>query len=375
MPVDVRAFVEFLRSEGIGSYYGVPDSLLKSLSAYLEEGERGVRSLVCANEGSAVGMAIGEYVSSRRAACVYMQNSGIGNALNPLVSLAAQEVYSVPMLLLIGWRGEPGVPDEPQHALQGKITQDLLKDMGIPAVVLDPNAWEGQISDLAMRMNGEQKPVAAIVRKGFFEPFGCAKAFLDDACFKREELLAALLQSIGADDIVVSTTGKCSREVFELRNSQGQSHARDLLVVGGMGHASSIAFGIAQNLASHRVWCLDGDGALLMHAGSLVVVAQNHPARLRYVVNQNGVHESVGGQTNAAMGLDLQRYLLACGFDEVLVALHPDEVSACVQRMEEEEGKVALVLRSVSGARTELGRPTISPHDNLRDVMQAIRKQ
>lgn len=375
MPVDARAFVEFLSSEGIGSYYGVPDSLLKSLSAYLEEGERGVRSLVCANEGSAIGMAIGEYVSSCRAACVYMQNSGIGNALNPLVSLAAQEVYSVPMLLLIGWRGEPGVPDEPQHALQGKITQDLLKDMGIPAVILDPNAWEQQISDLAMRMNGEQRPVAAIVKKGFFEPFGCAKAFLNDASFKREELLAALLQSIGADDIVVSTTGKCSREVFELRDSQGQSHARDLLVVGGMGHASSIAFGIAQNLASHRVWCLDGDGALLMHAGSLVVIAQNHPARLRYVVNQNGVHESVGGQMNAAMGLDLQRYLLACGFDEVLVARHPDEVSACVQRMEEEEGKVALVLRSVSGARTELGRPTISPHDNLRDVMQAIRKQ
>lgn len=373
MQVDIREFVEFLSARGIDSYYGVPDSLLKGLSAFLERTESGARSLVCANEGAAIGMAIGDFVSSGKAACVYMQNSGIGNALNPLVSLAAKEVYSVPILLLVGWRGEPNVPDEPQHALQGKITEMLLEDIDVPHVVLDFQGWEEQLKELIGKMNHDQAPVAAIVRKGFFGPVDSAKPLLDDADFQREELLDAFIRSIDQDDIVVSTTGKCSRELFELREIHGLLHDRDLLVVGGMGHASSIAFGIAQNLEAQDVWCLDGDGALLMHAGSLVVIAQNCPPSLKYVVNQNGVHESVGGQKNAAMGLDLHRYLCACGFDEVLVARNPAEVQLCVSQMEGSDRKMALVLRSVSGARSDLGRPTIVPRDNLRDVMTAIR--
>lgn len=369
MAVSVQDFLEYLAAYRIHSFYGVPDSLLQEVSFCLTREGDSLRSIVCANEGSAVGIAIGDYVSSGNPCCVYMQNSGLGNALNPLVSLAAKKIFSVPMLLLIGWRGEPDVPDEPQHALQGEITLDLLDDMHIFYEVLDSSSWKEQASVALSIMNHESVPVALVIRKNFFEKTHQNLTVSSKFLFHREEMLDALVSAIPSCDVVVSTTGKCSRELFELRESHLQSHETDLLIVGGMGHASSISLGMSLNCVERNVWCLDGDGALLMHTGALIVAAQNCPLNFKYVVNQNGVHESVGGQPNAAMSLDISKLLKACGFDEVFVVSSPSEVTEVVNKMSTSKLRCALVMQTTAGSRDDLGRPTITPFDNIRSVM------
>lgn len=368
--IDTRGFVRRLTERGLDLWAGVPDSLLKDLCACASR-ELGDRFLITANEGAAVGAACGWHVSTGRAAVVYMQNSGEGNAVNPLLSLADPDVWGVPMLLIIGWRGEPGVPDEPQHARQGRVTLALMEAMGTPYEVLDPNRWEKQVDGLLAAMLDGSRPVALVVRRGVFAPHSFVPEASGDP-LTREGALTVALDHVEPDDLVVSTTGKESRELFELREARGEAHDRDLLCVGGMGHTLAVAWGMAVGQPGRTVWCLDGDGSMLMHMGSLAVFGRAWPANLRYIVNVNGAHESVGGQPNVAGEIDVPGILRACGLGEALVARTTSEVAAGMAALAA-GGARAIVLRTRQGSRNDLGRPTVSPAANRRDIMRELK--
>ena len=367
--IDPKAFYGALVNEGLDLFAGVPDSLLKEFCACVSDEAPAERNIITANEGNAVGIACGYHVSTGRAAVVYMQNSGEGNVVNPLLSIADPDVYSIPMLLVIGWRGEPGVHDEPQHVKQGKVTCSLLEAMGVPYEVLDADGWRAQLAGLLGRMRGESRPVAAVVRKGLFasHPFEPAD---NGAPMTREDALETLLGSLRDDDLVVSTTGKTSREVFEIRERRGQGHANDFLTVGGMGHTSSIAYGMALGTDAD-VWCVDGDGSMLMHMGAFPVMAQKWPANLHYVVNVNGAHESVGGQPTVGMDMDVPGMLRTSGFEEVLEADSPEGIAEGVDALRR-GGRRALVITTRQGSRADLGRPTTTPQENKEAMMAKI---
>lgn len=367
--IDTKEFVEALVGKGLDLWAGVPDSLLKELcscaSDMLDD-----KFLITANEGNAVGVACGWHVATGGCGVVYMQNSGEGNAVNPLLSIADPDVYGIPMLLVIGWRGEPGVHDEPQHVKQGKVTCAMLDSMGVPYEVLDPDLWTLQLDGLLQTMRNESRPVALVVHKGTFSPYPFEAEVSSDPLL-REEALEVVLDCIGPDDLVVSTTGKESREVFEVRERRGDAHDADFLTVGGMGHTASIAYGMALGCPDRTVWCLDGDGSMLMHMGSLAVMAQEWPDNLRYVVNVNGAHESVGGQPNVGASIDVPMVLCGCGFAGTITARTVDEIAEAMDEVRN-VSRVALVLRTRQGSREDLGRPTVSPANNKLAMMRRI---
>lgn len=313
-------FIDTLGSYGIDFFAGVPDSLLKNFCAVLSARLDSRHNIIAANEGGAVGLAAGHYLATGRPACVYMQNSGEGNAVNPLASLMDGDVYGLPALLVIGWRGEPGVKDEPQHAKQGKITLSLLDCLGIPYSVLsdDESVASDQIAD-ALAVINAGGVYALVVRKGTFsapEAVSAAEpsAAADVPELSRESAIQAVAAALGPQDIVVSTTGMISRELFEYRASAGMGHGHDFLTVGSMGHASQIALGIALERPDRRVCCFDGDGAVLMHMGSMAIVGQSGASNYVHIVFNNGAHDSVGGQPTVGLAVDLCAVARAVGY-------------------------------------------------------------
>lgn len=368
--INPKEFVDELAAHDVDFFCGVPDSLLKELCSCVVATLPAERRLTCANEGNAVGVACGWHLATGHAACIYLQNSGEGNVVNPLLSIADPDVYGIPMLLVIGWRGEPGVHDEPQHVKQGKVTLSLLEAMGVPYVVIDADGnWRAQLSELLATMRGASRPVAAVIRKGTFSIYPGIK-LPKRFELSREQALEVVLDELDERDLVVSTTGKTSREVFEIRERRGQGHANDFLTVGGMGHTSSIALGLA--LGQDRdVWCLDGDGSFLMHMGAFPISAQAAPANFHYVLNDNGAHESVGGQPTVALDIDVPTILAASGFEQVLEARTADEVAAGIRALREGPRR-ALVIYTDPGSRDDLGRPTTTPQENKCAMMELI---
>jgi phosphonopyruvate decarboxylase len=301
-----------------------------------------------------------------------MQNSGLGNAINPLASLADPAVYGIPMVLMIGWRGElrEGVQlkDEPQHVTQGRITPDQLNVLGIPYLVVDSATdIDACLRQQAARALAESRPVAILVRKGTFAPCALDDGYDDSALPRREDLLAAVIGALPSDVPLVSTTGMLSRELFELRKLAAAGHGRDFLTVGGMGHAASIASGIALSLPDRRVACLDGDGALLMHLGAITNGAQR--PNLLHIVFNNGAHDSVGGQPTLARDLDLAAIARSCGFSLVLRVDSIAAVGPGVAAMLAHPGAGMLEIRCRRGARADLSRPDRSPSENKADFM------
>lgn len=308
-------FIERLRAGGVDCFAGVPDSLLKNVCAYITDHFDAAHHVISANEGAAVGLAAGHYLATGRPACVYMQNSGEGNAINPLASLTDPEVYHIPVLLLIGWRGRPGVHDEPQHAKQGKVTTGLLDVMGIRYEVLakEEAAAERQVAR-ALEALGNGEVFALVVEKDTFGDYRLRNAEKDTFVMSREEAIRTVAAALDGKDCIVSTTGMISRELFEYRTAMGQGHERDFLTVGSMGHASQIALGMALAQPGRRVWCFDGDGATVMHMGSLAIVADKAPRNLIHVVFNNGAHDSVGGQPTVGLKIDLPAVAKAVGY-------------------------------------------------------------
>ena len=362
---------------GIGFFTGVPDSFLKGLCDELYDrwGTDSPAHIVAHNEGGAVGLCAGHYLATGKPALCYMQNSGLGNTVNPLTSLTDPQVYAIPCLLVVGWRGEPGVKDEPQHIKQGAVTLSQLDLLGIPCAVLSADTSDGEFRELFAGLLAalRQGKVAALVaRKGALVS-DRHPAYGNDAVLSREDAAEIILHAAAPADCFVSTTGKLSREVFELREKLGQDHRRDFLTVGSMGHASMIALGVAESKPDRRVWCLDGDGALMMHLGALPLIGRRSPENLVHVVIDNGSHETVGGMPVCSGALHITAFAEAAGYKEILQADSEASLREALHKTVSLSGPLLLVIRCACGARSDLGRPTISPVRNRDAFMEFLK--
>ena len=369
-------FVEKLRSLDIDFYAGVPDSLLKNICAYISDNIDDRHNIISANEGGAVGLAAGYHLATGRIPVVYMQNSGEGNIINPLASLIDRDVYRIPVLLLIGWRGKPGVHDEPQHVKQGKVTLSLLDTMGVPYLVLSKDETEAasQIEKAVDYMKTEGEAFALVVEKDTFDTYKLQHQVARVWEMSREEAIKCVADSLESRDVIVSTTGMISRELFEHRTAKGQGHERDFLTVGSMGHASQIALGIALEQPSRRVWCFDGDGAAIMHLGGMAIVASKAGANYMHVVFNNGAHDSVGGQPTVGLDIDLPAIAEAVGYKHICSVSTLAELKETLSAMKDQEGPSFLQVCVRKGNRKDLGRPTTTPVENKKALMNFLKQ-
>ena len=376
MAIKPADFFKKLTSHGVEFFTGVPDSLLKEFCLCIDDNIVGDKHIIAANEGNAVALAAGYYLAQKSIPLVYMQNSGLGNAINPLLSLCDSDVYSIPLLVLVGWRGEPGVKDEPQHTKQGKVQLELLKALDIPYKIIsqNDNQFAMQISNAVEIAKTENRPVVLLIKKGTFEKYTTEIEKSPIQCMKREEALEIILRNLDDNAIVVSTTGKTSREIFEIREKKGQSHQQDFLTVGSMGHCSSIALGIALSKPEREVVCIDGDGAMLMHLGSLTSIASLKPKNFRHILMNNEVHESVGGQDTAAKNIDLSAIVGAMGPSKMFKAETTAELKANITNFMTCVGPSFLEVKIRPGSREDLGRPTIKPVNNKKNFMRFLEK-
>ena len=368
-------FIDTLGAHGIDFFAGVPDSLLKNICAYISDHLDERHNIITANEGGAIGLAVGYHLATGRIGCVYMQNSGEGNIINPLASLTDKEVYNIPVLLLIGWRGRPGVHDEPQHIKQGKVTMALLDTMGIAYAVLSKEEEEAgkQIAKAVDHMRVTNEVYAMIVEKDTFEPYTLQNVRMNKLSFGREEAIQTVAASLEGKDVIVSTTGMISRELFEYRTGKGEGHERDFLTVGSMGHASQIALGIALEQPNRRIWCFDGDGAVIMHMGGMAIIAEKAPKNFVHVVFNNGAHDSVGGQPTVGLDIDLCAVAKAVGYRAAFSADNREDLLALLDNVKELDGPVFLQVRVKKGNRKDLGRPTTSPIENKVALMGFLK--
>lgn len=368
-------FIEKLRENGIDCFAGVPDSLLKNMCAYITDHFDAAHNIIAANEGAAVGLAAGHYLATGQPACVYMQNSGEGNIINPLASLTDQEVYNIPVLLLIGWRGRPGVHDEPQHVKQGKVTTGLLNVMGINYEVLAKEEDKAETQILkALKALQNKEVFALVIEKDTFEDYKLQNIEVNDLTMHREEAIQTVAAALDEKDCIVSTTGMISRELFEYRAAMNQGHERDFLTVGSMGHASQIALGIALAQPERRVWCFDGDGAAIMHMGSMAIVANKAPKNYVHVVFNNGAHDSVGGQPTVGLKIDLPAVAKAVGYKATYTVDSKDALNVILNEAKNLEGPVLIEIKVKKGNRKDLGRPTTTPIQNKEALMAFLSK-
>ncbi len=373
--INTSSFYNALISRGINFFTGVPDSLLKDICAYISDNAPEGRHIIAANEGASVGLAVGNYLASGKPALVYMQNSGFGNTINPLLSIADDDVYGIPMLLLIGWRGEPGKKDEPQHVKQGRVSEELLKAMEIPYIVLDENTNIETTIDKAIKVAlSEKKPFALLVKKNTFEKYKLLKDSTSSFALDREGAVKLVIDQLKDDDIVVSTTGKTSREVFEYREELGQTHEKDFLTVGAMGHTSSIALGIAIEKKDRNVFCFDGDGSVLMHMGSLAINGMMKDVNnFKHIIINNGAHDSVGGQPTVGFDIDFSKIAEGCGYTLVDSASDVDDIKNKIAKMASHKGRALLEIKVNKGARENLGRPTTTLKENKTAFKKFLR--
>lgn len=372
--VSVEKVYETFLHNGVDFFTGVPDSLLKNICAYITDNAPREKHIIAANEGAAVGIASGYYMASGRMPLVYMQNSGLGNTVNPLLSLADEKVYSLPVLLMIGWRGEPGTKDEPQHKKQGEVTLGLLDAMKIPYVILDANEDEAlaQIHNVIASAKGKSSPHAIIIRKDTFGKYKLQHEAKNEYPLSREEALKLIVDNLENTDIVVSTTGKLSRELFEYRELKGQGHEKDFLTVGSMGHSSSIALGIAIEKPERNIYCLDGDGAFIMHMGTISNVGSLSLKNYRHIIFNNGAHESVGGQPTLGFNLDIPSIAQACGYKYAITVSEKEEILQAINHLKNADGPALVEIRVRIASRDNLGRPTTTPIENKESFMNFV---
>lgn len=370
-------FYNTLRGMGIDFYTGVPDSLLKDICAYITDHADRKNNIIAANEGGAVGLAAGYHLATGNIPVVYMQNSGLGNTVNPLMSLTDSDVYRIPVLLVIGWRGEPGVHDEPQHVKQGKTTLPLLDAMEIRHEIMsgDEAELEKQLAGGVRYMKETGRSFALVVKKGTFGKYKLQNGTHNPYTMEREEAIKAVAGAMDVKDIVVSTTGKISRELFEHRTATGEGHSRDFLTVGSMGHASQIALGIALNRPERNVYCFDGDGAAIMHMGGMGIVASMLPGNFYHIVFNNGAHDSVGGQPTIGFDIDLPKIAAGCSYKTVMSVATRSELDTILPTLTTLPAPLLLEIKVKKGSRDDLGRPTTTPVENKEALMSFLEEE
>lgn len=363
-----------LNEAGIDFFCGVPDSTLKSFIALISDICPKENHVICANEGSAVGLAIGYHLATGKNALIYLQNSGLGNSINPLISLADSAVYSIPVVMMIGWRGEPGIKDEPQHLKQGRITLSLLDALEIPYIILSPeyDLAKEAIFQIIQQAKDYNRPVAIIIKPDIFEPYPIAiSAFNNSFTCSREDALKAIVDSLDENDLIVSSTGMISRELYEIREIKGGNHNKDFLTIGGMGHAASIALGLAMH-SSHRIVCLDGDGALIMHMGLLTTIGTSACKNIIHIVLNNGVHGSVGGQPTASFKIDFTIIAQAVGYSTTRATTTQEGIKNAMLSYAMAPGPHFLEVKLNQVFRNNLGRPQGTPRENKIQFMENI---
>lgn len=368
----VEKFVEVL---GVDFFTGVPDSQLKALCNYLYKtyGIDSNHHIIAANEGNCVALAAGYHLATGKVPVVYMQNSGEGNIINPVASLLNDKVYAIPMIFVIGWRGEPGVHDEPQHIYQGEVTIKLLEDMDIEYFVIGKDTSDEEVADAMKKFEdilAKGKNVAFVIRKGALS-YDEKVDYSNDNVMKREEIIHHIV-NVSGEDPIVSTTGKASRELFEIREANNQAHKFDFLTVGSMGHASSIALGVALNKKDKKIWCIDGDGAVLMHMGSMAVLGSNQPSNMVHVVINNGSHETVGGMPTVAANIDFVEIAKACGYPNAVSVDNFDSLDEALKNAKSRNELSLIEVKCSIGARDDLGRPTTTALENKENFMKYL---
>ncbi|MEE0938525.1 phosphonopyruvate decarboxylase [Methanobrevibacter sp.] len=370
--IDVKDFINYLKENNINFFCGVPDSQLSSFCDYIEENENNV---IATNEGNAVAIASGYHLTTNNFPIVYLQNSGLGNIVNPVTSLTHQKVYSIPIIYVIGWRGQPGIHDEPQHKKQGEITLDLLELLDISYIIINKdstfdylkNTFKNEFLD---KLNAGES-VAVVVSKGAFEEYNIPKSNANT--LTREKAIQIVSDYLTPNDMIVSTTGKSSRELFEYREAKSQGHGNDFLTVGSMGHSSSIALGIAINNPSKKIFCFDGDGAVLMHMGALALIGSKSPKNFHHVMFNNSAHESVGGLPTIMVDINIKELVTSCGYEKVFNARNLEELNEVLPKFIESKGPVFLNIDVDISSRTNLGRPTTTPIENKNDFMKKLK--
>lgn len=370
-------FYKWLINADINFFSGVPDSLLKDICAYITDNTPSEKHIIAANEGNSVALAAGYHMASGTIPLVYMQNSGLGNTVNPLLSLTNKQVYDIPMLMMIGWRGEPGKKDEPQHITQGRLTLELLETMEVPYQILSDDAEEAKRQfDIAIaHISEENQPYALVVRKGLFESYKMKSTIDNSYSLIREEAIKQIVEKLSDNEIIVSTTGKTSRELFEIREALGQGHDSDFLTVGCMGHANQIAVGMALAKPKRKVICIDGDGALLMHMGSMAINGAISPKNFIHIVINNGSHESVGGQPTVADTIDVVKIAEANNYKSAVSVSSSEALDDVLEHLENLKGPALIEIKTKVGSRDDLGRPTIKPVDNKIALMHNFDAQ
>lgn len=370
--MNAYTFMELLGSD---YYTGVPDSLLRPLCDCIMDkyGTDPVHHIIAANEGNAAAIAAGYHLATGNTAVVYMQNSGEGNIINPLASLLNEKVYGIPVIFVIGWRGEPGVHDEPQHIFQGEVTLKLLETMEVPYYVVDNETSEENVRSKMQEYEELLKAgrqVAFVIKKNALTNDKKLE-YKNDNVLTREEAIRMIVKYAG-DDPIVCTTGKASRELFEIREQEGMSHERDFLTVGSMGHASSIALGIALQKPDKRIWCIDGDGSALMHMGAMVVIGKIAPDSLVHIVINNGAHESVGGLPTAMKGSNTCRMAMESGYKNGCKVNDLDGLEKALASITTKKELSFIEIETNLESRKDLGRPTTSAKDNKDQFVEYI---
>ena len=368
-------FYDLLIKNGTDFFAGVPDSLLKNFCAYVTDNAPAEKHIISANEGSATGLACGYHMATGKIPLIYMQNSGEGNMVNPLMSLADPDVYSIPMLIIIGWRGEPGVHDEPQHVKQGKVTCALLDTMKVPYEILSENEEDlpAQFEKAYKYIRENNAQFAFVIRKGTFDEYKLQNNIPVEGKMTREEAIEKIMLSADEKTVFVSTTGMASRELYELRDKHNQGHEKDFLTVGGMGHASQIALAIAMQKKDRQIYCIDGDGATIMQMGGLATIGTRAPSNLVHFVLNNGAHDSVGGQPTVGRQIDLCAIASGCGYENVLKVETQEELEAALNDNETKNKLTFVEVLVTKGARKDLGRPKSTPVQN-KEAMMAFLK-
>ncbi len=366
--IDPQKLLNACLNEDISFYTGVPDSLLKDFCACIENELDSHSHIISTNEGSSLSLGIGYHLATNKIPLIYLQNSGIGNLINPLLSLADPEVYNIPLIIMVGWRGEPGVKDEPQHIKQGKITDSLIKTMGYEYEILenDQNEAENQIRELAKNISS---PHFLLVKKGTFANYDYTNKSVFLNGFKREEAIRGVVDLISEDDVIFATTGMISRELYEYRVKKLKNEKPNFLTVGGMGHCSQIALGYSHYKSGNRVFCFDGDGSVLMHMGGLGIIGQSKVTNFNHIIFNNSAHDSVGGQPTIGGEINFEKIAIGLGYDGYQLIESQNQLTKELSDSFFSQGKTLMEIRVEQGNRSDLGRPIETPIENKINLM------
>ena len=369
--INAKYFIEQLKNLDINFYTGVPDSLMSEFSKSLHFDFNDENHIISTNEGSALATGMGYYLATGKYPLIYLQNSGLGNIINPYTSLLHEEIYKIPFVLLIGWRGEPGTKDEPQHIFKGKITKNLLKILEINYKVVNAESNINEVLKEARHFLDKNKPVALLLQKNTFELDN--RAFeVDNKLPKRKDALEAVVNKFDSNSLFISTTGKLSRELYELRNKNDETND-DLYIVGGMGHASAIALGLLQNINDRNIICLDGDGSVLMHTGNLSLLGSENYKNFIHVLFNNSSHESVGGQPNRYKYIDGQKMFESFGYKNTFSFSNLSDLQNL--NIEKLDGPIYIEISVQNSSDSNLMRPNKTPIQNKNNFIEKIKNE